>query len=128
MGFQGLIGYGGGATGVANVTASAGDGLIFDFDPGRMSGYSDSEQLGDGFNFTSQGAISYTGTTANGVSSQISCTISGGSCHFKTANGGHLDTNTNNCRILIGNGGSPTTMGGDGGLLDTTDQSLVGWF
>ena len=126
MGFQGLIGFGGGATSLINNTVEDEGGLIFDFDPGRMSGYSDNEELANGFNFVNEGAVSVTNVSQQ--STATSCTINGGSCNFKTANGGHLDTNSNQCRITVGNDGSPTAMGGDGGLLDSKSLTICGWF
>ena len=127
MAIRGLLGFGGGATGLAAYVADSAEvtGCIFDWDPGRIS-MSNNAIATDGTDLAA--GLSYTDTAANGSSSGVTITVNGGSFKYKTANGGNfLADSGNQGRITIGNGGSPKSMGGDGGLLDTKSMTIETW-
>ena len=103
------------------------EGCIFDFDAGRLSGYSSNQTISNGTNLAS--CLSYTDTAAQGSTSGVTCTINGGSFRWSTGAGGNfIADSSNQGRISIGSGGSPTAMGGANGLLDTKSMTIESWF
>lgn len=125
MPFQGLTGFGGGATGlqyaggasVAYVT----DGLMFDLDFGRLGG--SNRNIADGTDLAA--TLRHDTVYWSSNSSTTPIDVDGGSFDYKSTNGGHLDTNTNDCRILIG-------LGSGTNISDTmnaaTSLCVEGWY
>jgi hypothetical protein len=126
MPIQGLTGFGGGATGlqytggvdVDYVT----DGLLFDLDFGRLGG--SNRTIADGTDLaTTLRHDTISAWTSNSTTTPID--VDGGSFDYKSTNGGHMDTNTNDCRVLIG-------LGSGTNISDTlnacTSMCVEGWY
>lgn len=105
-------------------------GCIFDFDPGRLSGYNSNDTIPDGTNLAA--CLDYTDTVAQGLNSGVSISINGGS--FRWSNPGHgggsgnfIADSSNQGRITISGNGSPVSLGGDEGLLDSESLTIETW-
>ncbi len=83
----------------AAYTSGAGSGLLFDLDFGRLS-YSDNQNVGGSTDLSS--SLEHSTTDWGSSSSNSPIQVNGGSFNFKTANSGHIDTYSNNCRISVG--------------------------
>ena len=125
MPIQGLTGFGGGATGLQYAGGVSvdyvTDGLMFDLDFGRMGGSNRNIADGTDLAATLRHDTVYWSSDAN----TTPIDVDGGSFDYKSANGGHLDTNTNDCRILIG-------LGSGTNISDTmnaaTSLCVEGWY
>ena len=69
-------------------------GLIFAWDAGKLTGYTDGATVSDGSNLAQGLDTTYT----TGVTT---ITVNGGSFNYRTAAGGHFDSTTNSGRISI---------------------------
>ena len=111
-------------------TGPYGQGCIFDFDPGRLTGYSSNQTISDGTNLAA--CLDYTDTAAQGLSSGVSISIQGGSFRWSnpgsgSGGGNFIADSSNQGRILISGNGSPVSLGGDNGLLDSPSLTIETW-
>ena len=117
------LGSGGGGGGAAPAYATT--GLLFDLDFGRCA-FNDNQNVGDGTDLNT--ALSHSTLTdafSESDSTTTPISVNGGSFDYKTANGGHIDTYSNNCRISIG-AGSGTSISDK---LNAADALCVeGWY
>lgn len=109
--------------GGVSYTSGSGSGLIFDCDFGRLTGFSDGGAISDGTNLSD--ALKHTTTDWSSSSSNSPLDMNSGSCNFKTANGGHIDTYTNQGRIYAGAGSGNPAMSDK---LNTAAMSIEGWY
>ena len=105
-------------------------GCIFDFDPGRLTGYGSNDVISNGTNLAA--CLDYTDTAAQGCTGGVSISINGGSFRWSnpgsSAGGGNfIADSSNDGRITISGNGSPVSMGGDDGLLDSPSLTIETW-
>jgi len=87
--------FGSATTGHRNPTPYTTRGLIFDFDPSRLS-FADGTFLANGANLTAASSLSLiTGITGTTV------TVNNGGFNYQTAANGHINSNTNSGRISV---------------------------
>ncbi len=108
----------------AAYTSGANSGLLFDCDFGRLTGFSDGAGISDGTNLSD--ALEHSTTEWSSSSSNTPIQVNGGSCNFKTANNGHIDTYTNNCRISVGAGSGNPAMSDK--LNACSSMCVEGWY
>ena len=108
--------------GSAAYSSGVGSGLLMDLDFGRLS-YSDNQQITGSTSLA--GALNHTTTDWASSSSNTPINLDGGSFNYKTANGGHIDTYTNNCRISVGAGSGSPNMAS---ILNTAALCVEGWY
>ena len=104
-------------------THGSGSGLIFDLDFGRMS-YSDNQNVGGSTDLSA--SLEHSTTDWSSSSSNSPINVNGGSFNFKTANGGHIDTYSNNCRISVGAGSGNPAMSDK--LNACSSMCIEGWY
>ena len=97
------------------------DGLLFDLDFGRLGG--SNRNIADGTDLAATLRHDTVNWASNSSTTPID--VDGGSFDYKSTNGGHLDTNTNDCRVLIGLG-SGTNISDT--LNATTELCVEGWY
>lgn len=113
------LGSGGGEAAIAYAT----NGLLFDLDFGRCA-FNDNQNVGDGTDLNT--ALLHTTTDWTSSSSNTPISVNGGSFDYKTANGGHIDTYSNNCRISIGAGSGNPAMSDK--LNACAAMCVEGWY
>ena len=113
------LGSGGGGA----YTSGAGSGLLFDCDFGRL-GYSDNQNIGGSTSLSS--ALEHSTTDWSSSSSNSPIQVDGGSFNYKTANSGHIDTYSNNCRISVGAGSGNPAMSDK--LNACSSMCVEGWY
>jgi len=69
-------------------------GLIFDWDPSRLTGFSDGASIANSTSLS-------TGINTTFTSSGTSIAVNGGSFNYQTEQGGHIDATTNTGRISV---------------------------
>ena len=118
------LGSGGGGGGAAPAYAIT--GLLFDLDFGRCA-FNDNQNVGDGTDLNTA-LLHSTLTDAFPTSSSTTTPISvnGGSFDYKTANGGHVDTYSNNCRISVGAGSGVSSISDE--LNNASELCIEGWY
>ena len=118
------VGSGGGGGGAAPAYATT--GLLFDLDFGRCA-FNDNQNVSDGTDL-STALLHSTLTDAFPTSSSTTTPISvnGGSFDYKTANGGHVDTYSNNCRISVGAGSGVSSISDE--LNNASELCVEGWY
>tara|TARA_B100000131_G_scaffold214476_1_gene206200 strand:+ start:243 stop:1163 length:921 start_codon:yes stop_codon:yes gene_type:complete len=109
--------------GGSSYTSGAGSGLLFDCDFGRL-GYSDNQNIGGSTSLSS--ALEHSTTDWSSSSSNSPIQMDGGSFNYKTANGGHIDTYSNNCRISVGAGSGNPAMSDK--LNACSSMCVEGWY
>ena len=113
-------GGGGGAS-----TAYATTGLLFDLDFGRCA-FNNNQNVGDGTDLNTallHSTLSDAFSESDSTTTPIS--VNGGSFDYKTADGGHIDTYSNSCRISIG-AGSGTSISDK--LNAASELCIEGWY
>ena len=105
-------------------------GCIFDFDPGRLTGYNSNDTIANGTNLAA--CLDYTDTAAQGLTGGVSISIAAGSFRWSNpgsgAGGGNfIADGSNQGLITISGNGSPVSLGGDEGLLDSPSLSIETW-
>ena len=113
------LGSGGGEAAITYAT----NGLLFDLDFGRCA-FNDNQNVGDGTDLNT--ALLHTTTDWTSSSSNTPISVNGGSFDYKTANGGHIDTYSNNCRISIGAGSGNPAMSDK--LNACAAMCVEGWY
>lgn len=113
------LGSGGGEAAIAYAT----NGLLFDLDFGRCA-FNDNQNVQDGTDLNT--ALLHTTTDWTSSSSNTPISVNGGSFDYKTANGGHIDTYSNNCRISIGAGSGNPAMSDK--LNACAAMCVEGWY
>jgi len=108
--------------GGAAYSQGPGSGLLMDLDFGRLS-YSDNQQITGSTSLAA--ALDHSSTDWGSSSSNTPVNLNGGSFNYKTANGGHIDTYTNNCRITVGAGSGNPAMSDK---LNTASLCIEGWY
>ncbi len=106
----------------AAYTSGANSGLIFDCDFGRLS-YSDNQNIGGSTDLSA--ALEHSTTEWSSSASNTPINVNGGSFNYKTANSGHIDTYSNNCRISVGAGSGNPAMSDE---LNTASMCVEGWY
>ena len=107
-----------------------GKGCIFDFDPGRLTGYSSNQTIANGTNLAA--CLDYTDTAAQGLTGGVSISIAAGSFRWSnpgsgSGGGNFIADGSNQGLITISGNGSPVSLGGDEGLLDSPSLSIETW-
>ena len=110
-------------SGSAAYTFGSGSGLLFDLDFGRLS-YSDNQNVGGSTDLSS--SLEHSTTDWGSSSSNSPINVNGGSFNFKTANGGHIDTYSNNCRISVGAGSGNPALSDK--LNACASMCVEGWY
>ena len=97
------------------------DGLLFDLDFGRLGG--SNRTIADGTDLAATLNHDHVYWDSTHLTTPID--VDGGSFDYKSTNGGHMDTNTNDCRVLIG-------LGSGTNISDTmnaaTSLCVEGWY
>ena len=115
------LGSGGGGGG--STPAYATTGLIFDLDFGRCA-FNDNQTVSSTTDLNT--SLSHTTTDWTSTSSNTPIEVSAGSFVYKTANGGHIDTYSNNCVISIGGGSGNPAMSDK--LNACAAMCVEGWY
>ena len=90
---------------------------------GRLS-YSDNQNIGGSTDLAA--ALEHSTTDWSSSSSNSPINVDGGSFDFKTANGGHIDTYSNQCRISVGAGSGNPAMSDK--LNNCSNMCVEGWY
>ena len=115
------LGSGGGEAAITYAT----NGLLFDLDFGRCA-FNDNQNVGDGTDLnTALLHSTLTDAFSESDSTTTPISVDGGSFDYKTANGGHIDTYSNKCRISIG-AGSGTSISDK--LNSASSLCVEGWY
>ena len=100
----------------------SGSGLIFDCDFGRLTGYGDDTNVGDGTNLSACLAHSTTDWVSN--NSNLPISVNGGTFQYRVGFGGYMEGISNGGRVSVGAGSGSPNMAH---LLNTAAMTIETW-
>ena len=100
----------------------SGSGLIFDCDFGRLTGYGDDTNVGNGTNLSA--CLSHSTTDWTSSNSNTPITVNGGTFQYRVGFGGYFDAISNGGRVSIAAGSGSPNMAS---TLNTTNMTIESW-
>ena len=100
----------------------SGSGLIFDCDFGRLTGYGDDTNVGNGTNLSGVLAHSTTDWTSSNSNTPIS--VNGGTFQYRVGFGGYMEGINNGGRVSVGGGSGSPNMASS---LNTAAMTIETW-